>query len=198
MAFPSAWTETCLVGITAKGQSAVQFVPALETIDIDSGDKDVEYIANLKGGRIEKLTPEGETTITFEGYFVELDTTSSSGMMQLFHTLSTSWDTGEPLDLLSDLGRDRFRVAIMWTDDTTVTTAEGSAGAGTPHCIRFVARECRLISAKTSFTDGMLKTTFKFKVAPRQKDGARNIMWESGDGTSPPTLTAYTTATNGF
>lgn len=198
MAFPDAWTETCLIGLTVLGGAEVQFVPAIETVDIDSGDKDVEYIPNLKGGRIEKLTPEGETTVTFEGYFVELDTTTNAGILQLFHTLSNSWDTGsEPLEVLSDLGRDKFRVVILWTNDPAAGTASGTTASNT-ESERFVARNCRMISCKTSFTDGMLKTTIKFKVAPRQKEGAVNIKWQSGDDTNLAALSGYASESTGL
>jgi len=197
MAFPDAWTETCLIGITVLGGAEVQFVPAVETVDIDAGDKDVEYIVNLKGGRIEKLTPEGDTTITFEGYFVDLDTTTNAGILQLFHTLSNSWDTAEPLEVLSDLTRNQFRVVILWTNDSAAATASGTTASNT-ESERFVARNCRMISCKTSFTDGMLKTTFKFKVAPRQKAGAANIKWQSGDDTNLAALSAYDSTGGGL
>jgi len=197
MAFPDAWNETALVSIQVLNGDAVEFVTAIETIDIDLGDKDVEHIANLDGGRIEKITPEGDTTLTFEGYFVELDTATSAGLMQLFHTPSASWDTSEPLEIISDLDRNKFRVAVLWTNDSAATTAAGTTNDSTD-ALRFAIREARLISAKSSFTDGVLKTTFKFKVAPRQKDGAKNIMWQSGDNTALVALSDYSSAGTGL
>jgi len=191
MAFPDAWRETALISIAAKGGSDVEFASATETIDIDSGDKDFDMIANLAGGRIEKWTPEGETVITFEGYFLELDTASNAGIQQLFHTTRANWDTTEPLEVTSSRNRDLFRIAILWTNDATATSGAGSTAPGTDS-LRFIIENARLISAKTAFTDGILKTTFKFKVVPFQKDGTSNIKWQSADNTALAALGSYT------
>jgi len=190
MAFPDAWRETCLISIAAKGGSDVEFASATETVDIDTGDKDFDVIANLAGGRIEKWTPEAETVITFEGYFLSLDTASNKGIQQLFHTTRANWDTTQPLEVSGSRERDLFRVVILWTNDPTATSAAGSTGAA--DSLRLIIENARLISAKTAFTDGILKTTFKFKVVPFQKDGTSNIRWQSAEGTALAALGAYT------
>lgn len=191
MSFPDAWLETALVSISAAGGSDIEFASATTSIDIDQGDKEIEGMPNLKGGRIEKWTPETDTTITFEGYFVELDTASNTGIQQLFNTTRASWDVSEPLAVNNSLKRDNFRVAILWTNDAAATTGFGATAASTDS-LRFYIQRARLISAKTSFTDGILKTTFKFKCPAFKKDGTSNVTWQSGDQTALVTLGSYT------
>jgi len=180
-----SWNEWGLLAIAAKGQSDVEFNGAIPTdsLEIDSGDKDFDIIALLNGGRLEKPTPEGETTITFDAYFTDLDAASNSGILQLFHTTSSNWDASQPLEVSNSRNRDQFRVAILWTEDTTVSSATAQVPAGS-EALRCIIADARLISAKMSFGDGILKTTVKFKVAPFKKDGTSNITWQSTDGTA--------------
>jgi len=183
MAFPDLWGEgTALVAIAAKGGSDIEFSAAVTSIDIDMGDRDFDSIATLRGGRLVKPTPEGDTTITFEGYPVNLDT-SSTDVWQRFFTTSANWDTTEPLSVSASHSRDNFRVVILWTEDTSVTSAVQQVPQGS-EALRAIFTNCRLISVKPSFTDNELKVTFKFKCPPFQKDGTPNITWQSSDGTA--------------
>jgi len=183
MAFPDLWGEgTALIAVAAKGGNDVEFSSAINTIDIDMGDKDFDIIALVRGGRLEKPLPEAETVITFEGYPVNLDTTSTD-VIQRFFTKSASWDTTEPLSVSNTRNRENFRVVILWTEDTSVTSAAAQVPSGS-EALRAIFINCRLISVKPTFTDNELKFTFKFKCAPYQKDGSSNITWESSDGSN--------------
>ncbi len=185
-----AWSETALVTITKLDGSNVEFAALTETIDIDMGDKDVDQIANVGGGRMVKKTPQDVTTLTFEGYPVDIDSAGGTGVSQMFE--GGVWDTTEPMVAYSSLGRDLFRIAILWTDDTAATSGAGSTSAGT-NSYRITFAHCWMNSMKPSFTDGILKFTFSFKCPAFNPKGTANIREESGDATALPTLSAYDT-----
>ena len=191
MASPESWDETALISITCAGSHTNTFnIAAItETIDIDLGDRDGESIASLSGGRLWKRTPEADTTLTFEGYPVgigDIDSTTADGLLSNFFYGTVA---AQPLKETSvSLSRNVYSVYILWTNKTTAVWATESIA--TPSAaLRYKFAKCYLVSCKPSFTDGVLKATWKFKCAPRQKDGTANITVESTDGTaSLPTL----------
>ena len=183
-----AWSETCLISITPKnltgaGGTEVQFAAMTETVDIDQGDKDIEQIPNLKGGRMVKKVPQDITTITFEGYPIGIDHAGGKGVSQFFNVATGDFDTTEPLVTASSIGRTIFRVCILWTDDTTVTAASGAVTAAKAG-YRFSVVNAYMTSMKPSYTDGILKVTFAFKVPAFNKQGTAQIREESTETTT--------------
>lgn len=189
MAAPDAWTETCLIAITKEGSSSdVAFASLTETIDIDTGEKDMEGIANLAGGRIVKFSPEGDTTITFEAYTTEVGTDTGTTGKGFFDLMFDDTDAVQPLSIPATAAgaraRDRYRVAILWTDNTSETDAT-AAVVTAYYAKRFYAKNGYFTSVKPSFTDGILKISATFKVVPFDKAGtSRNITIESVDATA--------------
>lgn len=126
-------------------------------------------------------------------------THSNEGLFQSFN--GGTWDKDEALTTDTSWGvgidrtRDRFRVAIMWTDDINVTSATNLTSATDSTAMRFVAMGCRMISHKASFTDKALKVTATFKYPAMNKDGDTKMSrWEStndGDTTALPVLVVY-------
>ncbi len=78
-----AWIETCLIGIAKIGGEEVQFSSITETSDFDIGEKDIEGMALVNGGRVTKWSPEGDSTITFEAY--PLEAGAGEGFFDLLH-----------------------------------------------------------------------------------------------------------------
>jgi len=104
-----AWTESALINLN-DGTTDMSIHAITDSIDIDSGEKGMEGIPTLGGGRIKKLTPQTDTTITFEGYPIAIgdkDATSSvlSGNYALrknfanceFISCKPTMSVGEPL-----------------------------------------------------------------------------------------------------
>jgi len=193
---PESWSEKAKVSICVEGATDVQFESLTETIDIDLGDKDIEAIANVKGGRIIKFIPQEMTTITLEAYPLEAGTDTGSIGKGFFDLLNTQ-DTTQPLSISVDHARNRYRVAILWTNDTTNTAAHlavtgGSLGLRVVACGFFT-------SAKPSFTDGVLKWTVQMKAPPFKKDGTANVnIGSCNTATALAALSAFTTTENGF
>lgn len=196
MALPAgAWSETALVAIAYYGNGAqssndMQFATVTETIDIDMGDKDIDQVASVAGGRLVKKVPQDITTITLEVYPLDIDAKGGTGASQMFHDLSSNWDASEPMDQNATRNRDLFRVAILWTDDTTATTGNG-ATAASKNAYRIIFAHCYCTGYKPAFTDGVLKVTLTFKVPAFNPNGIALIHEQSGDATALPALSTY-------
>jgi len=190
-----AWSETALVAIAYYGSGSetsndIQFASLTETIDIDMGDKDIDQVASIGGGRLVKKVPQDITTITLEMYPLDIDAIGGTGVAQLFHDTKANWDSSEPLEVTSSRNRELYRIAILWTDDTSVTTGNGAVTSGS-NAYRIIFAHAYCTSAKPSFTDGVLKVTATFKVPAFNPNGVGNIHEQSIDGTA--TLNALNT-----
>ena len=200
--FSQAWEEVALVTILKLADTAREFAAITETIDISEPDYPGESVNTLAGGRIWKQSPQEDGEITLEIYPTNLDTaTNGNGLFQ--HFTGGTWDTSQPLasDIAfpasifgSDRQRDKFMVAIMWTNDAAQTSAGSATTTADAVALRFYAKECRLISHKSSFTDGILKTTATFKFPAMNTSGAtKTHAWEStNDGDGAQALPALT------
>jgi hypothetical protein len=188
-----AWMETCLITISLEGAGVdMGFAGLTETVDFDIGDKDIEGVAILNGGRVTKFSPESDTTLTFEAYPVEAGTksgTTGTGFFDMMHTV----DASQPLRIVNDHTRSKYRIAVLWTNDGAATTAVQTTAANKSG-LRIAIAEARITSVKPSFTDGILKFTVIAKCAAYDKAADSNVMMESTDGTAQlPAIAAYTT-----
>ncbi len=175
----TAWSETALISIAIQGGSWINFAGITETIDIDRGEKDIETVANLAGGRHVKKVPETDTTVTFEAYPVDIDTAGGTGLSQF---LNNTTDVTEPLTSVNAIPRDCMAVSILWTNDTTA--ASGSAGVVSGNMgYRWSAKNGFVTSLKPAFTDGILKFTMQMKFPAFDVNGTGNIQEDSTDGT---------------
>lgn len=187
-AVPETWSERGKISICVEGGSDVQFETDTDTFDCDLGDKDIEAIATLKGGRLVKYIPQEMTVITLEAYPIEAGTatgTTGKGFFDLMH----SQDASQPVSVSVDHVRNRYRLVALWTNDTTNTTAHGAIASGS-YALRIIG--CGFFtSVKPSYTDGVVKFTVQMKCPPFKKDGSANINIGSCDATA--TMTAVTT-----
>lgn len=191
-----AWMETCLVAISAAGGSDVQFAGITQTLDFDIGEKDIEGIPLLNGGRVTKFVPEGDSSITFEAYPLEAGTDSGTAGHGFFDLLHTA-DTVIPIRVVNDRNRTKYRILALWTNESTITTAQ-SITTDTHSAIRIGMADGHFTSVKPSFTDGELKFNATYKCAAFDKAAAGNVMMEScaGSGATDilPAIASYTTS----
>ena len=191
------WSETAWVDIAAQAGSDVAFQTITETVDIDIGDKDFDVIATLKGGRLVKYTPQEPTTITLEAYPVEAGTDSGTTGEGFFDLMNTT-DASQPLSITVDRTRSKYRLVILWTDNTSVANASAIVGEAY-NALRVVASDGYFTSVKPSFTDGVLKFTVTYKVPPFDKSGTGNVAIQSTDATASLTaLASYTSTVKGI
>lgn len=186
------WSETALVSVSKASDAEVDFYTETETADINIGDKPFDVIANLAGGRLVKFNPQDPTEITLEMYNVEAGSASTGGagggVFDLFGAGIAS-DSAQPLILDFSRTREKHRITILWTDDTTITTAIAAINLN-QNGMRVIALNAYLMSAKLAFTDGVLKVTATWKIPPFNKAGTSNVQITSTDGTATLTMNA--------
>lgn len=197
MAAPDTWSEVGLVSISAQGGSDIEFATLTETVDIDIGEKGFESMATLGGGRLVKFTPQEDTTITLEAYPVEAGTNSGTTGKGFFDLLNTA-DASQPVNISVDRVRSKYRIALMWTDNVSITSASSQVGLNNT-ALRITASDGYFTSVKPSFTDNVLKFTVTYKVPPFDKSGSANVEVASVDTSATlAALNAYTSSTKGF
>ena len=192
------WSETALVAITAQSGTNVKFACITETVDIDIGDKDFDVISTLCGSRLVKFTPQDVTTVTLEAYPIQAGTegmttaTTGTGFFDLMNTV----DAANPLVIPVDRTRTPYRIAIMWTNNTSETDATAAVTTPANQALRFVAAGGYFTSVKPSFTDKILKFTVNYKVPPFDSTGSANVKLESVAGATTATMTALASYTS--
>ncbi len=195
-AIDDAWMETCLIAISALDGADVAFAGLTETVDFDLGEKDIEGVPLVNGGRVTKWSPEGDKTITMEAYPMEAGTDSGvtgKGFYDLLH----SQDAVVPIRILNDHTRTKYRILVLWTNDSTAVTAQ-SITAANASALRIGLADGHFTSVKPSFTDGILKFTIIYKCAAFDKAADSNVMMESAAGSSGtdllPAIASYTSS----
>lgn len=187
-----AYSEVCLVGVTKIDGSAVQFASyvELDSIDPAEGDKDITTANTSNGGRIVKKTPQSDNEITLKLYEIEIGTSAS--LAQLYHGTTDSTD---PLTSTNSRTRDLFQVAFLWTDDTTVTTAEAATAAST-YARRLVFKDLRMTSYKETIEDGTMVVNATFKGPAFNQSGTGLVTRQSSNssGSGLTELSAYTSS----
>lgn len=186
------FSETCLVAIQKTGSNAVEFYSISETVKVEVGEKPVDFIAILNGGRLAKFSPQEPTTITLEAYPVEAGTDSGTTGNGFFDLLGTA-DASEPLSIPLDRVRTKVRCTILWCDDTTVTNATSAINIGQTG-LRVVAKDGYVTKVSPGqFTPSEPnKWTVEMKFPPFDKDGTACVTIASSDGTATSTInTSY-------
>jgi len=200
--YPDGWNrDTCLIGIAKQNGADAAFAALVETVDFSGGEKDMESVASLAGNRYVKHSPMTDITITFEGYALEAATASvtqggaAKGFFDLLHG-GLGTHTTQPISISADAEHIKYRVTVLWTDDTAATDAAAGIATTTKNANRFVLADCYCTSVTPSFTDGILKFTCTFKGPPLDSAASANWRMESADSTQPlAVLNSYTTAT---
>lgn len=210
MAFPDMWSEVFLLSLERASGTDIQLASVIDpnSLEINTPDYPGESIPNAAGGRNWKQGVQEDVEVSFELYGVDLDAATASnvtgGLFQQMEGVSGAgaYDSSEPLitDLSWPAGvertRDRFRIAVLFTNDPAVTTAAGATATSTD-ALRFFCSNLRIISLKASFSDGVLKQSVTLKGPAYNKAGTtKNYGWESGDNTAlvalDTTLGAFT------
>ena len=204
---PDVWTRRCLIGITKKSGSAVQFATRTEDVDINEGTRGGASVASIDGSRLWVDAGMEAGTVTMKMRPVNIDSTSATGgLFQQYR--GGTYSTSDPLITDDDaqtgtaavttLLRDEFQVAILWTNDPVAVSAEGAAPAGsgvavtaTWQGIRFYAKSCRITEHSVSFANKELVVSVTLKFPVRNSSGNWNYEWESCTTSQLNTLAAY-------
>lgn len=203
---PDSWKEHCLIGIIpeanpsgAGGGSEIQFAGFTEDITaLDWGDRDIEGIPLVNGGRIVKAMPMDDESITLKLYPVDalLDDAGSpevaNGVAQLFHPQTTE-DVTQPIVVDNTINRRRFGIILLWAN--TLPATAGAIPAGSVNAYRIQVINAYMTSYKANYDDKSFSAEVTLKWAPFQKDASANKREESTDG-SESLAAAITTSTS--
>jgi len=192
----TAWLEQAIVTITEIGGTDYDYQTLTESIDIDLGDRDIEGVATLGGGRITKFTPEADTTITLECYALEATTPddAATGAGRGFFGHFWNAAAADPQQMSALRTRLKHRIVILWTDNTSDSTAPIALDDVDKQALRFIASNGYVTSVKPSYTDDILKFTVTMKFPTYDKSGVACIRVESTEAANTlAALNSYTT-----
>lgn len=188
-----AFQRNAVIEIT-DGTTAVDVQAFTETIDIDMGERDLDKIDLLNLGQIPKHGAVGVTTITFECYPQQAGTAAAGAATGIFDVFASkpAVDSSGELDVDMSTTLTRYRVSVLWSDDSLVDEGADAVASGSKG-LRFVIADCFCTGCKTTMTDGVVKQTLTFKGVAFDKAAAANIKMESC--TASEALTALGTYT---
>lgn len=199
-----AWKEFCLIGIIpeaypsgAGGGTCIEFAGITEDITaMDWGDKEIEGTPLCNGGRVVKVTPMGDESITMKMYPVDalLDDGSdvANGVVQLFHPQSTE-DSTMPIVVDNSIYRRKFGIILLWSE--TLPSTSDALPAESKKAYRVQIVNAYMTSYKLNYDDKILSAEVTFKWAPFTKAVAKNKREEYTDG-SAQLAAAITSATS--
>ncbi len=195
MSAPDTWSETALLSISKANSFETEFYTLTDSVDIKIGDKEFDVHATMRGGRLVSFTPQEPMEITFDAYPVEAGSSlATAGAGKGFFDLlfgGINTDTTQPIGISSSRTREQHRVTLLWTDDTTVTTACAAINLNQTG-LRIIAKKGYCVSVDPTFntSDQPFKVTVKYKFPPFDKSGNPNIHIQSTDGTATMTMLA--------
>lgn len=200
---PESWKERLLVSIIPEDGSAQNFGALTEDITaFDWGDKDIEGIPLVNGGRIAKWTPMADESMTLKVYpLTGLPAPTSTagtatGVVQLFHPQSTA-DTVEPIIVDNSHNRNYHGIVILMAKTLPSDLSAVSLPAADIPCSRIQIINAYMTSYKPSFDDKTWSAEITFKWTPFNKYASPNKREEStGNVTSTQLSAAITTATS--
>lgn len=180
------WSEKAKVSIQAFSTGYnLRFGAMTSDISITEGDKEFDQIVTLSGARLVKFNPQGPIEITMTMFPIDVvtggkaDKSFSWAIHPFFDDTSSNWDSSV-LNTTSKIStnREKFRVALLWTNDGANTDAYSTTATGT-FGIRYVLANAYLVSCNTDFTGDGLKVTAKFKATPFDSIGSPNRVIQS-------------------
>lgn len=190
---PDAWDKSSrtLLTIKEKGGTARSFRTIITSTDKTGGVKDFDTIYNYAEGCIKNHKDVTPVEVTFEGYAVEVGTANNldTSVGKGFDDLMNTADSSQPISVSLDNTRREFIVAFEKTTSTTATDALAITEAG-DRAMRAQWKNGHFIDVASNDADGVIKYTLKYKITPFDREGNKNIITESTDGSTSATLPA--------
>ena len=187
--------ELCLIGVKNEMDSSeLQLAGFTEDIsEIELGEKAMEGIALVNGGRIPKFTPQADGTFTIKCYPIGV-AQDGNGVMHYFS--GTALDSVDPYQVINSYSHKRNRIVLLWAD-TLPSTASGTTNISNGIAMRFTLINAYCTNVKHDFGDKMLSAEMSFKWLAFSKSGTANACYESTGGTGLSAVTATPTSTGG-
>lgn len=190
---PDSFREVCLIGVLPSGGSEVQFAGFTEDITgLDFGDKDIEGVPLVNGGRVTKWSPQADESVTLKVYPISA-LRDGTGVSQWFNPQDTE-DTTQPVLVDNTRNRTLHALYMLWA--TSLPTAASSAVTAGQYAYRVQVINAYMTSYKPSFDDKHFSAEVTFKWPPFNKAGSANKREESQSnaGTAMPVATKTATS----
>ncbi len=180
-----AWYNKAYISVAVEAGTEIQLRAKTTSLRISGGNFDIEGIETF-GGKIKRVGAREDLEVGFDGIV-----TSHQDFDWIFHGLTTS--TGS--SITSSSIRD-YRVTILWTDQTGITTATAAITTAS-EAYREIYAETNMISLEKSMdADGHLTAAVNFKLAYADETGGVNFKKEYCDTTNTlAAVTGYTSTT---
>ncbi len=181
-----AWYETAYLSISKIGGTETEYRMKTTSFNHGGGNFDFEGI-EVFGGKLARIGATEDVELTFDVIPV-----SANEFDKLFYGSTAS---SEPYNITSSLTKDKFRITILWTDQTGVTGATQAIDTSS-EAYRRVYANFYMTGFEPSFDAGdYLKATLHFKGPVVDETGGGNILIQSCDTTSAlPALSSYDTS----
>ena len=178
-----SWQETALLTLM-QGSTAYNFALITESFEVNTGEKAVEGVATVSGGRITKWTPEGDTEFTAKIIPIGIGTDDLTNLEGFWNKFQPQTSNGYTQNgVLNRAFNKRFRntytVCVMQTSGTYPASAN-LASPTSADAKRVSMRNAYITKCTQAFgTSDGLTGEITIKVPAFAKDGSSNILDES-------------------
>lgn len=186
-----AWYDKAFVSVCGLSGTETQLTAKTTSFKKSGGGFDIEGTETF-GGKITRVGTKDDLEISFDGI-----PASHADFDWIFAGQTASTAFGTTGVSLSTSTITQYRVSLLWSNQTGITSAAQSITAGN-EAYREVYANAYCTSLEKNMDAGdMLKATFTFKLADQDSSGNQNWMTQAKDTTSGTlsALNAYTSST---
>ena len=177
---PDSWKELCQMSVISEGNSAVSWDGMTEDITaMDWGEKDIEGMPLLNGGRVVKFTSMTDESLTIKIYDTKADDQAVDSAIQYFHKQTAS-DIAQPIIVDNTITRQKFGIVLLWAETLGANAVTLPAISKTAYRIQII--NAYMTKYTPSFDDKQKSAEVTFKWAPFSKTAKANKREESTDG----------------
>lgn len=142
-----SWQRKAFISVESSSTVKMQYESLTSSISIEVGEREYDKIDLLNLGQIAKHGPMGIVTLTLEGYPMYAGTpdtsdatrgTPKSGIAKSYWEVFAQvghMDTADPVTNTITNDVTRYRVAILWTDQSTLSDTASASSNGAPPTI---------------------------------------------------------------
>lgn len=187
-----AWYDRAFISVSAQGGSDVELRSKTTSFSQTGGGFDMEGL-EVFGGKIARIGSKDDIELSFDGIITSL---ADFDWIFAGQTSSPSYSASGST-ITSQNQNTKFRVSVLWTNQTGITSAV-QAITGSNEAYRRAYAEAYCTAIEPTFDAGdILKVSMTFKLPAEDETGGLNYQIQSKDTTSGTlsALASYTTTT---
>lgn len=197
---PESWQQKVLLHIQQENASAgIDFDAYISEITaVGVGGRPVDFQELINSGYLATIRAEEPLEITMKGRFVGArGTTTGASILKLFYGEISYTSAGYYMITSQTFVRKRYRITLLWTDDTSITSAISQV-PNDKNGERYVFAHGYLTVNNITFTDKVMEAEITFRFCPRDRNGSANYLFEDNVGCAaalPAISSTYTSTT---